>query len=261
MPTVAVTQEPLPQKAFDGLKEPALLMQAFNRLQAESGVLNGGLTLANSRRVVLADKELVTPSDWTALTLESGFVDAGGDAFFGVRKGLDGTVHLREVFQHASGVPADGTLIAPLPAGFAPAGSAYITGFSDGGAGTVLATVKVVPTATGAQLQYRTGAPQVFQVCSGQWTAVDKSLPAWAEPFRCRLPIEAANPNRITVRSVLIVARAPNVADAGLESVSLVHSPTVERVANEKYPNLVIPRIDGLRELTRYRLTLWAFLE
>jgi hypothetical protein len=261
MPSPFVTQEPLQPKAFEGLKEPGLLMAAFNRLQGEAGILNAGLTLANARRVVLADKELVTPaSEWTTLSLlaAGGFDDTGvanGYAPLSVLKQADGVAFIQGRLQRAAGAPPALTAIAQLPPGYAPASAQRRVGDATG------YTLGVWHVDAGGSLRYLAGDPTNDFSVSGSWVAADKSLPAWSTSFRCRLPVENANPNKLVVRSVLIAARSATTADAGLLAVTSVYAPAVERVDGERFPNLVLPRIDGLREGTRYRLTLWAFLE
>lgn len=253
MPTITV--DPLHQEALAGLKDPAALLRAFNRLQEECAALNGALTAANLARLILAEKELVTPSEWVSLAsaLQTGFVENGpvDYATVGARKSPDGRVEIRERVKRAAGPPSLFDPILTLPAGYAPADGVRRTADCAGAHGTY----DVLPTGV---VRWLAGDPtSEFSFCGGSWVAADRSMPAWEKPFRIILPVT----NIVSVRKVLVVARKATFDGYGLPVECAVYPTTVERVEGQQQPVLSIPRIDGLQPETRYRLTLWVFLD
>lgn len=248
-----VTIDPLREEALSGLKDPKALLQAFNRLQEECAVLNGALTTDNLSRLVLAEKELVTPSDWVALTPQTGFEDVGPATYgsFAVRKQGDGRVEIRERVKRAAGPPTLFDPITTLPTGYAPAVGLRRVADANGTHGAY----DVLPTGL---VRWLSGNPtSEFSFCGGSWIAEDRSIPTWEKPFRIILPV----PNMVKVREVRVVARQAPFDGYALKTECTVYAPTVERVEGQQQPVLSIPRIDGLQPETRYKLTLWAFLD
>lgn len=250
LPTI--TLDPLQAEDLKGLEEPEAVLEAFNRLQQEARtILASGITLANFRQAVLQQVEIVTPDEWLSLPLENSFADAGSaGSEFAVLKTHGGHVRLREVVSRGS-APADGTLIAQLPAGYAPSGTRFITGVSTG---EVICSTKVQPS---GRIEYRSGDPTAFLTLGGSWIAADKSLPAWPTPVRVRLASRGVD----TCRLVLVLARSKDTSAGVFHPVSFP-SPVIEQPQRQvDFPVLVLPRIDGLQPLTRYTLTLVALLE
>lgn len=250
----SITVDPLPEEAFSGLKDPTALQRAFNRLQEECAVLNGRITAANLSKLVLAEKELVTPSEWVPLTLESGFAEADSTTYprTAVRKQADGMVALRENIRRATGAPATFTRIAALPSAYAPESPGLRLALGTGGA---VGSWKVV----GQEIQWVTGDPTAqFAFCGGTWLAQDRSLPAWTQPFRIALPTARTG---VVVREVLVVARSAKFDGYGVPVPCTAYKPTVERVPGQEQPVLSISRIDGLQPEQRYKLTLWAYTD
>lgn len=249
----AVTVDPLHPEALEGLKDPNALLRAFNRLQEECAILNGALTAANFSRLVLTEKELVTPSEWVPLTLDSGFVEADSGIYpvTAVRKRADGVVELRENVKRTTGSPTAFSPIAALPPAYAPAFPVLrVASASSGAAGLW----KVV----GQEVQWVSGDPtSQFAFAGGSWLATDRSMPAWEKPFRVTLPVQ----NLVSVRKVLVVARKAAFDGYGLTTECTVYGATVERVEGQPQPVLSMPRIDGLQPETRYKLALWVFLD
>lgn len=234
------------------------MLSAFNLLQQQAGAaLNGGttngLTASNARRVVLADKEVVTPDEWVPLALEHGFADCGppGYGAAGVRKDATGRVEIRECVSRAAGAPAAFTVITTLPAGYAPMDGIRRTCEASS---NTLGGYEVL--STGA-VRWLFGDPTSdFTFSGGSWMAADRSLPPWPTPFKVALNLDG----KVSVREVWVVARASSSTETGLTMPTVCQAPSIERTAGGGNV-LVLPRIDGLRPLTRYRLTLWAFLE
>jgi hypothetical protein len=253
-----ITQDPLRPEALAGLKDPRALLTALNRLQAETGaILNGGATIANDFRLVVAGIEVVTPDDWTQLAPANGFTDVGvanGYGPFSVRKEPGGTAWIQGIVKRAAGAPALFTEIAPLPAGFAPQYAQRRPGESTG-----LAFAVWDVSASGS-VRYLAGNPTNDFHVSGSWVAVDKSLPPWPKPVGVRLTDERVG-STTQVRAVVAGGRSSD-GSAGLPSVASFPGAFIRPPARPGEPRLlVLPRIDGLRPLTRYALTLWVFLE
>jgi hypothetical protein len=250
----SITVDPLPEAAFSGLKDPSALQRAFNRLQEECAVLNGRLTPDNLSRLLLAEKELVTPSDWLPLALENGFQEFGPTAYgaVAVRKQADGRVELRERVKRPSGSPSLFTTILSLPAEYTPFLGVRRAADANGSHGAY----DVLPT---GEVRWLSGDPtSEFSFCGGSWVANDRSIPTWATPFRVALPTAKAT---VRIREVLVVARAAKFDGYGLPVPCTVYQPTVVRDQNGGSAVLSIPRIDGLQPEQRYKLTLWAFTE
>ena len=253
MPTITV--DPLPEEALSGLKDPTALQRAFNRLQEECAVLNGRLTASNLAKLVLAEKEIVTPSDWVSLAdvLDNGFTDLGPATYgaVAVRKDGAGRVEIRERVQRGAGPPALFTTIATVGPAYAPA--VGVRRVAD--AGGVHGAYDVLPTGA---VRWLAGDPTAeFSFCGGSWVANDRSVPAWSTPFRVILPTTLS----VSIREVLVVARAATFDGYGIPVECTVYKPTVERVQGQEQPVLSIPRIDGLQPEQRYKLTLWAYTD
>lgn len=252
-----ITDDPLEAVDVEGLKRPERLVELFNALQGASAAsLNGtrstGITLGNVRHVLLEDKELVVPSDWHTLSLAGGWADfGGGHGTPAVRKSLDGRVEVREVLERAAGAPAAGSLIAALPEWAWPQAlvrrAAEATGNALGG----------YQVTSAGQLQFLFGNPTTyFALNGGSWQAADPTLPEWTLPLRVKLE------ERVTLRRVFVEARRADSGESGLQPVAEVLGARVEpaQSVGEK-PTLVVPRICGLREGARYRLTLLLLVE
>lgn len=256
----AISDEPLEIQDLAGLERPERVLEFLGRLQAEAGAsLNGtkdtGITVANLRHLLLADKEVITPDDWTPLSFAggSGWTDvgpAGGHGSFAARKSPDGTVRIREILQRAAGAPAVGSTIATVPALFAPQALVRRTGEATGNA---LGGWQV--TASG-EVQWLFGAPGTYFTLQGTWQAADPSMPEWPTPVRLKVQ------QRATVRRAYVEARAATGAEAGLPVAAAVYGARIDppAVADEP-PVLVLPRVDGLRPNTRYRLTFLVLVE
>jgi hypothetical protein len=254
----AVTEEPLEVQDLLGVQRPDRLLQLVNRLQAEAaatlnGTEAGGAVLANLRHVLLADKEVITPDDWAALTPANGFADAGpagGYGALGVRKSPDGLVQLRETVSRGAGAPALFTSIATMPSIFAPPASVRRAGEATG---NTLGGWQV--TASGA-VQWLFGNPTAGFTVAGSWQAADPTLPAWPSPLRLKVR------SRATVRRVFVEARTASGGEEGLQAPCTVTGARIEAPATPgESPVLLIPRVDGLRALTRYRLTILVLVE
>jgi hypothetical protein len=251
VPTITV--DPLPQEALSGLKDPTALLRAFNRLQEECAVLNGRLTQANLSRLVLAEKELVTPSEWVALTPLNSFAEFGPTTYgaLAVRKDGSGRVEIRERVQRTAGPPALFTPITNVGPAYAPALGVRRVADAGGAHGAY----DVLPN---GDVRWLAGDPtSEFSFCGGSWAANDRSIPTWEKPFRVILPTTLS----VSIREVLVVARAATFDGYGIPVECTVYKPTVERVQGQEQPVLSIPRIDGLQPEQRYKLTLWAYTD
>lgn len=256
----AISDEPLEIQDLVGLQRPERLLEAVNRIQSEAGAtLNGGAssgaTLGNLRHLLLADKEVITPGDWTPLEFASGsgWTDTGPARTFGsfaVRKSPDGTVRIREVLARPAGAPAVGAVIATVPALYAPQATVRRYGSATG---DVLSAWQV--TAGGA-VQWLFGDPTSEFFVTGTWQAADPSMPEWDKPIRLKVQ------ERATVRRTYVEARAATGAEAGLAVPCQVYGARIDPPTSaEETPVLVIPRVDGLRPNTRYRLTILVLVE
>lgn len=256
-----ITLDPLLEKDLAGLREPGPLLDAFNRLQAECGaLLNSGLTLANAYRVELFEKELVTPDEWVALTPLNGFADIGAASNAGslaVRKSAAGRVELREVVNRPAGPPGGTTVIANLPAGYGPQAAALRIANANGAMGVY--TIDPATSALPARVRWVSGTPTSnYWLAGGSWEAADHSLPAWPIPVRLRIRDLSAR----TVRHVVLLARTADSATTGVAPTVHFPGPTIEKPARAgELPVLVLPRIEGLQPLTRYRVSIAALLE
>lgn len=250
----AVTVDPLAEEALAGLKDPRALLRAFNRLQEEASVLNGGLTAANFKRVVLAEREVVTPSEWVPLTLQNGFTEFGPTdyATVAVRKQADGRVEIRENVRRSAGSPSISTVITTVGPAYAPSVGIRRVGDANG----LHAVYDVLPT---GQVRWLAGDPTAgFAFCGGSWPAYDRSVPPWPTPLRVALNVTGI----VAVREVRVVARAARFDGYGPPVPCTVFGPTVERSETASgTPTLSIPRIDGLQPEQRYKITLWVFLD
>jgi hypothetical protein len=257
-----ITQDEIRPEDLEGLKKSGHLLTVINQLQGEAaGALNGGLMLSNFWRVVLTGVEVVTPEEWAPLAPLNGFADAagGGAGAFAARKDpLTNRVELREVVNRPAGAPAATTVIARLPAGYGPL--TYVVRVSECDSGHGAYDVVPATSATPAQIRYQKGTPTAaFWLNGGSWQAADPSIPPWSKPVTLlvRNPFGAR-----VVRHVLCEART---ADGGASAIlSTVRFPGafLQPPADvDGQWNLVLPRIDGLRPLMRYSLTIWAFLE
>lgn len=255
-----ITQDPLRPEALEGLADGRQLLTILNRLQSEAGAaINGGLTLANDFRVVLPGIEVVTPDDWTLLTPTpaSGFVDVGvanGYGPFSVRKEPGGTAWIQGIVQRAAGAPAIFTEIAPLPAGYEPQYAQRRPGESTG------LNFAVWDVSDAGSVRFLAGNPTNDFHVSGSWVAADKSLPPWPKPVEVRLTDRRVLATT-QVRAVVAAARTHD-GSAGILSAASFPGAYIRAPAKPDEPRLlVLPRIDGLRPLVRYTLTLWAFME
>jgi hypothetical protein len=240
------------------LPDKEALLEPLNRFMVQvAGALNGGLTPGNfavEERAV----EVVAPEEWVLLgpSLLNGFTDTGATgADFAVRKTEGGQVYLRDVIKRAAGAPADGTVIAPLPPGYAPESTTYVLGFDTAGA---IGTIRVATT-DGGRLEFRSGNPTAFQSCIGSWLAADRTLPAWVKPVRVALG-SAATPFPGRPKWVLVTAA---VADdgSGVRVLPQVPSFSFTPATQQERALLSIPRINGLTPGVRYTLTLLVVAE
>lgn len=252
-----VQPEDLEPADLEGLRRPERLLELFNQLQASAAAaLNGGpkegLTLANLRHVLLEDKECITPSDWTPLTLASGWASFGGSyGAPGVRKAPGGRVELREGVARAAGPPAVLASIATLPAWAWPQADVRRTGESS------LNAIAGYQVTTGGDVQWLFGNPTLaFTFNGGSWQAADPSLPPWPAPLKVRVE------ERYTLRRVYVEARRTDASESELPGPVLVSGAYIEAPASAgDKPTLVVPRIDGLRENARYTLTILLLVE